>query len=69
MKDLQGPAARKRRWVDPMSADDIRRCCRELGCSEWRLLDAVAFVGARIEDVRRHLLANQASAGPGSNAA
>ncbi len=48
-----------RRWVDPMSTEDLRYWARELGCSEWMLLDAVAFVGALAEDVRRHIAAHQ----------
>ena len=52
-----------RRWVDPTSAEDIRYWARELGCSEWKLLDAVAFVGVLADDVRRHLAACGNAAG------
>ena len=48
----------RRRWVDPMSTEDLRYWSLELGCSEWKLLDAVAFVGALADDVRRHIAAH-----------
>ncbi len=51
--------AATRRWVDPTCPEDVRYWARELGCSEWKLLDAVAFVGMWVDDVRRHL-ANRA---------
>ncbi len=54
MKPTQAPGA-SRRWVDPASAEDVRYWARELGCSEWKLLDAITFVGMRVEDLRRHL--------------
>ena len=53
----------KRRWLDPMSAEDLRYWAGELGCSEWKLLDAVAFVGAFVEDVRRHIAAHPGATG------
>ncbi len=44
-----------RRWVDPTSAEDVRYWAHEFGCSEWKLLDAITFVGMRVDDLRRHL--------------
>lgn len=51
-----------KRWrVDVVSPVDVSYWSRELRCSEWKLLDAIAFVGANIEDVRRHLTSRQES--------
>jgi len=58
-----------KRWrVDVVSPVDVRYWSRELRCSEWKLLDAIAFVGANIEDVRRHLTSRQKARGAGSAA-
>ncbi len=38
-----------------MSAEDLHYWASELGCSEWKLLDAIAFVGVLAEDVRRYV--------------
>ncbi len=54
MKPTQASGA-GRRWVDPTSTEDVRYWAHELGCSEWKLLDAITFVGMRVDDLRRHL--------------
>lgn len=53
-----------RRWVDLMSQKNIEFWAGELGCSQWQLLDAVAYVGLSVEDLRRHLRSNFARIEP-----
>ena len=56
MTILEKTFVRRRRCrVAVMFPAEVEFWSRELGCSEWKLLDAVALVGANVDDLRRHL--------------
>jgi hypothetical protein len=55
MNALDRALGRRSRFVDVDSQVNLQYWSRELGCSEWGLLDAVAFVGPDVEDLREHL--------------
>ena len=59
-----GDAGGKKRWVDVMSPIDIRFWAGELRCSEGQLLDAVSYVGFKVEDLRRHLASHKVKVEP-----
>jgi len=66
MTPIDSSVRAKRRWVNLMSQTDIEYWAGELGCSHWQLLDAVAYVGLAVEDLRRHLQSSFARIEPTS---
>ena len=61
MTDQSLTGSRNEQAIDAASDEEIRRWAKELGVTNVAILDAVAKVGPRVEDVRRHL--DQAMAG------
>jgi hypothetical protein len=59
MTPINSSARGRRRWVDVMSQTDIEYWAKELGCSHWQLLDAIAYVGLGVDELRRHLGSRQ----------
>jgi hypothetical protein len=55
---------RTRCRVEVMFPAEVKFWSRELGCSEWKLLDAVALVGANVDDLRRHLRSQRRASEP-----